>query len=519
MLQGLVKDTLKLYSNQKSNVKKLVARRRCILSDRCGAGKTISVLFAFSYLKSKGVMKNLLVLTPLSAYEKEVWKKDVVKFTNLKIVDLETLLKMTTCNKDRVLKALDNFDVIYCKHTHIKQEDYNLLLNLIVEQHTTLLCVDEVHACRNPKSALTQLFKGLSSKSSTFWGITATTISRDLENLYTIVNLVSPWYLGPWTLFRDTYCTTMNKVIGYNREQKKRITRQVVSGIKNPDLLRIKLDPIMINGESFTDIEFHEVDYNMSTEESVTYTRIANGISVDSNRDPEEWFKYIMENDVISPKNIGDVSRYSSRFLYLQHSADGIVAKDGSFTRLHSNKVAKLLEVLDTIVEKKQSVLIYCDYLASLNSIKHQIEERYNNVAIYESTGEHKLKEGILTEASVKKKSHIVLCTRASAESASYYFINNVIFFHVPTVPSTFIQFVGRIVRKNTLFPGDLHCYIMQSHNIDLYKLMVVSSKTYLMEQTSGSKEANVPEKYKTLMSTEEDKKYMKKLLLWKNSI
>lgn len=516
MPEGLIKSNCKLFDNQKHNVKELIRKRRCILSDKCGGGKSLSVLYAFALLKKHGKMNTMLVLTPLSAYEKEVWKKDIVKFTNMKCIDIETLSEIVMGSEERLNKALQTFDIVYGKHTHVKQLKYKECLDLIIKRKDNLFVNDEVHAFRNSRSTLTQIMRDFASHSTTFWGVTATTISRNIEDLYSIVNLVYPWYLGPWTLFRDTYCKVMTKTIGYDRVNKKKKSVLVVSELKDPDMLRKKLEPIIINGESFLDVQFKEIPYELSDYESTIYSRIAKGIAIDGAKEPEEWFRWIMSNTVEeAPKVIGAVERYSSRFLYLQHAADGIVAKDGSFTRLHSNKMNKLIEVLKPIVENKLSVLVYFDYLAPVDIAQAMIKEAYPGVIVLQSTGEHRLKEGKLTEASVRNKTHIILGTKASAESASYYFINNVIFFHVPTVPSTFIQFVGRITRKNTLFPGDLHCYILQNENIDLYKYMLVASKTFIMEQTSGQHEANVPDKYKQSIQDESIKKQMKRYLLW----
>lgn len=515
-----IKPGVVLFENQKYNIKNLIHRRRCILSDRCGGGKSLSVLYAFSLLKEKAILNNLVVLTPLSAYEKEVWKKDIQKFTNLTSIDIEKLVSLVDDNPLRLERALQNYDVIYCKHTHLKQDKALALLRNLSAIDRTLICVDEIHAFRNPKSNLTLLLRDLTKNVKAFWGITATTISRNIENLYNIVNLVYPWYLGTWSMFRDTYCNTMLRTIGYDRIlNKKRQTIEATS-IKDPIGLRNKLAPILITGESFVKVKYTYIDYSLNDYEQGIYTKIARGISLEAEKDPEEWFKMIISDDFLEPKkvkSIGDVDRYSSRFIYLQHAADGIIEKDGSYSRVGSTKVNLLISKLKEIVAKKQSVLVYFDYLAPVTIVKSLIEKEIGNCTVLLSTGEDKLKEGLLTEAKCKIKSHIVLCTRAASESASYYFINNVIFFHNPTVPSTFIQMLGRITRKNTLYPDDLNCYIFRSNNVDLYKLLIVSGKTRLMEVASGEYEENVPDDYKELMDKSEATAKYRKILLWQD--
>lgn len=513
-----IKPGFKLFENQVYNVKRLIHKRRCILSDKCGGGKTASVLFAFSFLKEKGHLQNLLVLTPLSALEKEVWKKDIVKFTTFTSISLDNLYKLVGESETKLTKALSTYDVIYGKHTHVKATGKGNVQSLIARialRQTTLFCVDEIHAFRNPNSTLTLHLREITRNSRALWGITATTISRNIENLYNIVNLVYPWYLGPWSMFRDTYCNTMQRTIGYDSVNKKK--RQVIEAttIKDPAGLRAKLEPILITGESFFTVKYNYVDYMLSDSEQKIYTKITQGISIDVDKDPDEWFRWVMENETKATKSIGDVDRYASRFIYLQYAADGIIASDGSYSRMESVKMLKLIELLNNIVAKRESVLVYFDYLASVEVAKRMIEKYVKGVNVLLSTGDDKLKEGLLTEARCKLKPHIVLCTRAASESASYYFMNHVVFFHNPTVPSTFIQMLGRITRKNSLYPDDLNCHIFRSNNIDLYKLMIVSGKTRLMEVASGNVEENVPGDYKEIMERSEAQSKYRRILLW----
>ena len=144
-----IKPGFKLFENQVYNVKRLIHKRRCILSDKCGGGKTASVLFAFSFLKEKGLMSNLLVLTPLSAFEKEVWKKDIVKFTTLTFISIDNLYKLVGNSEQKLNKALVQYDVVYGKHTHVKvvgkgKEGIRNLIARVALKQTTLFCVDEI---------------------------------------------------------------------------------------------------------------------------------------------------------------------------------------------------------------------------------------------------------------------------------------------------------------------------------------------------------------------------------------
>ena len=239
---------------------------------------------------------------------------------------------------------------------------------------------------------------------------------------------------------------------------------------------------------------------------------------MDETIESTDWINYIMNNDVDEkPPRIKDVNLHSSRFIYLQSAADGVLNSDGTLTKDNSTKINLLLDIVKSIVEKGQSCIIYFDYYFSLDVVKERVECSGLRCKVLESTGKSVLKAGEVTESSCKQIPHIILGTKASSESESYYFINNIIFFHIPTVPSTMIQTVGRITRKNTLYPNDLNVYIFRSNNIDLYKLITVSSKTYDMELVQG-KERNIPDDYKSTITRADSIDKYKRILLWQYS-
>ena len=138
-----------------------------------------------------------------------------------------------------------------------------------------------------------------------------------------------------------------------------------------------------------------------------------------------------------------------------------------------------------------------------------------DGIEVVESTGNHALTEAEINEAKCKVKPYVVLMTRAGAPSVSFYYINNVIMAHIPTVPETFTQTVGRITRIDTLYPGNLNVYVAHNQNIDEYKMRLVTSKTEQMETVSGS-EKNIPDWYRNQVWNEKSIKTYKKFFLWK---
>ena len=505
--QIYLKDGFTLFDNQKANVKRLVTMRRALLTDHVGSGKSLSTLYSFCYLKEKGFADRMIVFTPLNAYTKRVWAKDIDKFTKLSCADFDSV-------KSESPDALKKHDVIYCKHTHLKQ-DYETL-RVVCSDPKTLVVVDEIHAFKNPSSQLSRALSYCIENTQLFWGITGTTLSRSLVDTYNIINLVKPWFLGGFVHFRDTYCKTVEKVIGRNPDKSLKKAIEIV-GIKNPDAFRAKIQPVVITGESFLTVKFHYVDYILSESESAIYRKIANGITLDGD-DDDEWLQSVLEEETVCApevRHIKDINAHSSRFIYLQSAADGVLTENGTQDGRGGVKMDMLMDLIRDIVGKRQSLIVYFDYLCSLEAAEKRLGELGLDVTFLKSTGSDVIKDGVVTEQGARERPYVIFGTRASSESVSYYFFNNVVFFHIPTVPHIFVQLVGRITRKNTLYPDDLNCWIFRSRNIDEYKMVMVSSKCAQMEITQGE-EMNVPPDYKNVINEKQTLDVVRKMLLWK---
>ena len=87
------KDGFQLFPEQIELAKGLSSRKRAILIDSTGNGKTLVCLYSYSYLKSKGLADCLLVLTPKNAYDKRVWAKDAAAHTHLTSISLDDFIK------------------------------------------------------------------------------------------------------------------------------------------------------------------------------------------------------------------------------------------------------------------------------------------------------------------------------------------------------------------------------------------------------------------------------------------
>lgn len=507
----------KLKDYQTPHLEIMRRKRRVVLAEKPGRGKTLTTLAAFADIcnrkdsEGRSVVDIAFVMAPRSAYEKKVWEKECKAHTDIQSIDLERVSALIKNNQslDRLLRKKGL--LIYAKHSHLKSE-FELIKRIFQSGLKIYFVLDEVHAFRNPESELTMRLRAiLATNPMAVVGLSATLLSKGLEDSYHLLSLIKPGCLGDLAFFTDTFCRVEEQVIGRSQFGLRKIKKIV--GFKNAELFNQYVKDYLLTGESTHTPKYQFHRYDLTKPELEIYRKIADGLAhrqIEGEPD-SEWLKNTLKTSVTTDKYLAPLDEYSSRFIYMQYAADGIISPLGEFSDDISSKIASLITVTDSIVKKGQSMLIYINYYESLKIVTSVLGKRYRDkVTIVESSGRNVLKEGIVTQHTVKLKPTIILATKAGSESESYFFMNNVVFFHTPTVPDTVSQFVGRITRLNTLFPNDLNVHFVTSANIDMYKLVLISSKSRQIELLSGLDE-NLPKGFRSRYSIKE----LKKRLLW----
>lgn len=73
-MEAIVKT--KLMPHQEAHVARAVKKKRFLLCEKAGKGKSLIELSVFVYLYNRGVIDFMYVAAPLVAYEKQVWKTE-----------------------------------------------------------------------------------------------------------------------------------------------------------------------------------------------------------------------------------------------------------------------------------------------------------------------------------------------------------------------------------------------------------------------------------------------------------
>lgn len=169
------------------------------------SGKTISVLWAFDFLRKVGAVRRMLVLAPLSTLER-AWGDEI--FSNFP--DMTFAVLHGTRDKRHKLLA-EPFDVYIINHDGIKSEE---TLKLLCEREDIdLIVVDEVASFRNVRTerwiAANRLINGEKKtgkgRREWAWGLTGTPTPNGPVDAFGQVKLINPGRVGGYFgQFRDS---------------------------------------------------------------------------------------------------------------------------------------------------------------------------------------------------------------------------------------------------------------------------------------------------------------------------
>lgn len=199
-IDSLLKATL--YPYQKEGIRFAFRAGKSIIADEMGLGKTIQAIGTAELLKREGFISSVLIICPTSL--KYQWKKEIERFTHSTAIVVE--------GNHLTRKKL------YAAEEFYKIVSYNSACNdikIMKSLQTDLLIMDEVQRLKNWKTQISRAARHIESDYSVV--LSGTPLENKLEELYSIMQFVDQYCLGPYYQFMDQTVITSDsgKVMGY----------------------------------------------------------------------------------------------------------------------------------------------------------------------------------------------------------------------------------------------------------------------------------------------------------------
>ena len=247
-----------LYPHQKTAIKFLLARKKCILADDMGLGKTTSV----SVAAIEGNFDSILIVCPASL--KSNWKRELsfyIPEKDISVIDgfnnktkgeleeflgyapgrsgkkkAELLEEAKTAGKWKFNRfVILNYDIVdefyeipkgWSQAAWEKTLEKSPMLQYITNRKT-LIIIDEAHRLSNPKSNRYKVLKSLIKKGQpdSIYLVTGTPLTNDPTNIYSVLSFLGDPITDDYKYYMERYCGAFEMVHPKDKEKKERIVK------------------------------------------------------------------------------------------------------------------------------------------------------------------------------------------------------------------------------------------------------------------------------------------------------
>lgn len=216
------------YEYQKQLIKFSIDQKNALIVAPCGVGKTLVGLSAYLEALKAGIISGCGLIV-VKASLKTQWLMEVKKFTNLrsKIVDTYATFKGDDADKN-FHNQFEDVDLLILNYETLRDKEVKKVLHKIQPQY---IFADECHYIKNYNSKRARAlyeFNGAKIKI----GATATPVQRDPRDIFGLFQFINPELFPSLTEFNLKYVRFVSKGI--------------VGGVKNADILNKKISPFMI---------------------------------------------------------------------------------------------------------------------------------------------------------------------------------------------------------------------------------------------------------------------------------
>lgn len=454
-----------------------------------GQGKSLATTGFFLFLRKSHSDYKMVVFTKtkaMVAFEKaNVGHWQVTKITNGDA--LKQFYSMTEFYSDIYLINPTLLTRLADQPQSVKKHFFDLI------RQSNLVVIDEAHDFRNYKSRVTQCLKKTLDYYQRYVDadnegghriilMDATPVYRNLENWYSMFDLLEPRLFVNYWSFCDRYCI-MNQRNAYVGQRvysvngtsrvKKSITFNEIVGYKNVEELNSRIEPYLFRWQK-TDfhLDFQFVTYQLNAAEQQKYQVALKGLGLDKEyrvliQDPygkqtslyrDKHDIFYLSNGKHQPKEVLELA-VGTKIMYNGTRHTVLAVQDKKKDATHAVRMIKLQQSVSVAEEKQRLLLeqvrgcingclIYCTYHETVQAVYQNLVSASLGRRIVVLTGETKDFDTIVKTLN---GSEIVIGTRVIGQSLDFY-TDNIIFYEPLTQMGAYTQTLGRATRANSPF-------------------------------------------------------------------
>ena len=402
---------------------------RCVIADEMGLGKTLQAIGAAALLYREGFVDSVLVLCPTSL--KYQWQKEIKKF----IGKDATVIEGYQTARIRQYAGDGLFKIV----------SYNTVANdlkLLKTLKTDLLIMDEVQRLKNWNTLIAQAARRIDADYKII--LSGTPLENKLEELYSVVQLVDQYVLGPYYKFRDDHIVTdaTGKVLQYKGLNE-------IGDSLSAILLRRRKKDVALQLPARMD---KNLFVPMTEEQAGMHSEFSAGVS----RLVTKWKRMHFLSDT-------DRRRLMLLLSQMRMVCDSTYILDQQSR--HDTKVAETMNIIDNICGAgDDKIVIFSQWERMTRLIAQELDSRHIGYAyLYGGVPAVKRKE-LMDRFLEAPEVRVFISTDAGATGLNLQMASYLINLDLPWNPAVLEQRIGRIYR------------IGQRRNVQVINLIAVNT-------------------------------------------
>ncbi len=468
---GNLNDLLRtsLYPYQEEGIKFAFKAGKSIIADEMGLGKTIQAIGCAELLRKEKFISSVLILCPSSL--KYQWKKEIEKFTGemAQVVEGYPLQRKQQYVNSSAFYKIASYNTV-CSDMKAQRTMY-----------TDMLVMDEAQRLKNWNSQIAKAVHKIESEYTIV--LSGTPLENKLQDLFTLVQFVSPFCLGPYYRFVDF--TTIFSVTGQ------------ILGYRNLDVVGQKLKPVMIRRrKKEVLLQLPErCDQNLFVPMTGEQRAIHEECKVSVAQIVDKW------------RHGGFLSETDRRRLLLLLNQMRMVS-DSTFVldqvSRHDTKIDELMDVVENMIENgEEKMVVFSQWERMTRLICQDLDKRGIDYAYLNGSVPSAKRKELMDRFTEKPDCRIFVSTDAGSTGLNLQIASWVVNLDLPWNPAILEQRVGRIYRIGQKRNIQVINFVSEG-SIEERMLTTLDFKSHVAEGVLDTGESSVfleDEKFDELMS------------------
>ncbi|SFF54227.1 Superfamily II DNA/RNA helicases, SNF2 family [Halobacillus alkaliphilus] len=394
---------------------------RAILADEVGLGKTLEAGLILKEYMIRGIARKILILTPAS-------------LVNQWVQELNDKFYIQAASPRKKQAAWSDWDVTVTSIDMAKREAHR---QEILSIPYDFIIIDEAHKLKNHQTKNYQFVQEL--KKTYCLLLTATPIQNKLSDLFNLVSILKPGYLGNLTDFKKKYRYEANKQ--GNIEHIHSLVGKMMIRNRRKDTGLDDSKRIVVNERlKFTEEEqkmYQELELLKSDHPSFTWLTLAKELC--SSREA----CYMSLNQMRQQSNEQTMAVYSKFIEQLQQLPHHVKAK----------------RMIELISETNEKFIVFTEYRATQFYLQWYLQQ--HGISSVPFSGKFNKSKRDWMKQLFKNQAQVLIATEAGGEGINLQFCHHMINYDLPWNPMRLEQRIGRIHRFG------------QEHDVKIYNFAI----------------------------------------------